>query len=553
MKRIITSTWSILSPQERKRFSLQVFLDVIISIADILFLAALLWILNFYIQPQMNRNISYLPGWLNTVKPVTLIAGFLILFAIKNIAAYFISKAHFTFTSRVAVRISENMMNRYLDADFSQFVTTDSSAWIRKIALQPFDFAQQVLSGLQQAIAQLILITVTILAILLFNAKLFLLLLVILVPAVIAVFLLIRKRMNVIKRNIRENNERSYQYLLDTLKGYVEANIYQRKDFFLERFLNYRQQFSTNLFKSLSLQHLPGRVIEIFAITGLFILVAIAEWTGNTNNSTLIIIGAFMAAAYKIIPGMVKLINLAGQIRAYEFSPEELIQSGIRNEKISSLNTTPIHSVAFKNVQFQYGGKPVLNGSSFCVEKGDWLGIHGESGIGKTTVMNLLLGFLQQDNGDIMINDLASDPKTRKQYWPSIAYVRQQSFFIYDTIEKNITLQKEKADAARLALALKISGLDKLINEFPEGLQKIITENGKNISGGQQQRISLARAIYKDASLLLLDEPFNELDDISSSTILEQLKKNYSDSKIIIMITHDKKNLSYCNKTIAID
>lgn len=527
-------------------------MDIMISIADIIFLAALLWIINFYIQPGTLKNISFLPAWITGQKPVVLISVFVVLFAIKNIAAYLVTRTHYKFTSAVAVRISKNMMDRYLRSEYPEFVTTDSSAWIRKIALQPFDFAQQVLSGFQQVIAQFILIVIAITAILLFNAKLFLLLLVILLPPVIVIFFFIRKRLSVIKKRIRDNNERSYQYLIDTLKGYVEANIYQRKEFFLERFIKYRQKFSSALFNSLSLQNLPARMIEVFAIAGLFLLVLIAEWTGNTNSNSLVTIGAFMAAAYKIIPGFVKLINLSGQIKAYEFSSEELGQKA-SDEKNRSLNDTVILSVVLKNISFQYAGKPVLKDLSFSAGKGDFIGIHGESGIGKTTVINLLLGFLKPNAGEILINDITANCETLKQYWPSISYVRQQSFFIYDTIEKNITLQEEASDETKLAKALKLSGLDKLIAAFPEGLQKIVTENGKNISGGQQQRISLARAIYKDADLLLLDEPLNELDETSSAAVLEQLKELSVNGKIIILITHDKKSLAYCNKTVSID
>ena len=104
-----------------------------------------------------------------------------------------------------------------------------------------------------------------------------------------------------------------------------------------------------------------------------------------------------------------------------------------------------------------------------------------------------------------------------------------------------------------LQYALQISGLDKLITAFPEGLEKIITENGKNISGGQQQRIAIARALYKNASLILLDEPFNELDEESTHLLLDHFRELAKSGKLVLMITHDKKSLSYCNKIISLD
>ncbi len=553
MKKIWNNTWSILDKKEKKHFVILILLGIVISIADILALIALLWIIQFYVQPGDPAGLHFLPGWLADKNSVLLIALFVILFSIKNIAGYLISKAGYTFTSRVAVRLSQNCLVNYQQAAFAEFVHTDSSALIRKIALQPFDFSQQILSGLQQIITQVFLIIITIIAILLFNAKLFLLLLVILLPPVIAVFYFLKNRLAVVKKQIRDNNERSYQYLLDALKGYVEGNIYNRNGFFLQRFLQYRRKFSSNLFESLSLQGLPARVIEIFAVLGLFILIVIAKWSGNADSNTLITVAAFMAAAYKIIPGVVKVINLAGQIKAYEFSADELKQTaGTEESIIKDISPENIELVELKNIDFQYSGKIVLNDFSFSIKKGDFLGISGASGIGKTTILNLLLGFLKPGSGVMLINNKPVSNETAKQYWPVISYVRQQSFFMYDTIVRNITLEEDSHDQAGLAFALKVSGLDKLVETYPEGLEKIITENGKNISGGQQQRIAIARALYKKADLILLDEPFNELDEASTLSILEHCRELCNQGKMVILITHDTKSLAFCNKIVSL-
>jgi ABC-type bacteriocin/lantibiotic exporter with double-glycine peptidase domain len=137
-------------------------------------------------------------------------------------------------------------------------------------------------------------------------------------------------------------------------------------------------------------------------------------------------------------------------------------------------------------------------------------------------------------------------------YWPFVSYVRQQSFFIYDTIKKNITFE-EDPHINNLTYALEVSGLHELIESFPEGSEKIITENGKNISGGQQQRIAIARAVYKDADLIILDEPFNELDEASELKILGHFIEMTKQGKIVILVTHNRKILSHCTKIISLD
>src|SRR5262249_27967570 len=117
----------------------------------------------------------------------------------------------------------------------------------------------------------------------------------------------------------------------------------------------------------------------------------------------------------------------------------------------------------------------------------------------------------------------------------------------------NITLEEEKYHRENLATAIEVSGVNKMVDKFSEGIDKIITENGKNISGGQQQRIALARAVYKNADLIILDEPFNELDEASSMTLLQHFKELSKKGKMIIIVTHDKQSLSYCNKIISLD
>ena len=217
------------------------------------------------------------------------------------------------------------------------------------------------------------------------------------------------------------------------------------------------------------------------------------------------------------------------------------------------MSSAGIHSIQFKKINFQYPSQPVLNNLDLTIQKGDFVGIAGRSGKGKTTVLNLLLGFLTPASGEITVNEQTINTDELKTFWPSISYVRQQSFFIHDTVIRNITLDENAPDKKNLEYALAVSGLNEFIAKMPEGADKIITENGKNISGGQQQRITIARALYKNAELILLDEPFNELDEASAILLLDHFRELSAAGKMVVMITYDKKSLSYCNKIISLD
>jgi len=199
----------VLTPSERRLFWIQIVLNILISIADIATLAFLLLVINFYINNTGDANLDFLPAWMSDPGSIALIAIFFILFSIKNILGIIISNAQYNFVSRVAIRISQNKLANYQQSKFEEFVNIDSSAQIRKIALQPFEFCQYILSGVQQIIIQSFLILITIAAILCYSPKLFLLILLILLPPVAIVFYYIKKRLAAAKKNIQTSNENS--------------------------------------------------------------------------------------------------------------------------------------------------------------------------------------------------------------------------------------------------------------------------------------------------------------------------------------------------------
>ena len=552
MKEKYKHIFRILTPSEKQQFWVLIALNALISVADIAALAFLLLVISFYINNSVE-GIDFLPAWVLDQNSVMLITFFLILFGLKNLLGISISNRQYRFISCVAVRISKNKLENYQRGQFENYINIDSSELIRKIAFQPFEFCEHILLNIQQVIIQLFLIVLTIGAILLYNVKLFLLLFVILLPPVIVVFFFIKKRVAAAKKNIHTSNESSFRYLLDAMKGYVEGNIYQRNDFFLQRFIAARQIFGKHLFDSHAVQAMPTRIIETFAVIGLFFLIVIAKWSGVNNNTALITIGAFMAAAYKIIPGIVKIINGSGQIKAYEFSIDDPANANMDIKEEQVLKYDPVYSLSLERLDFKYDDHVVLKNFSLYVKKGYFVGITGMSGKGKTTILNLILGFLTPARGKILVNDVLVSPSGLRKYWPGISYIRQQSFLIHDSILRNITLHENNYDEEKLKHVLEICGLKDLVHSTPEGLNKMIAENGKNISGGQQQRINIARALYKNAELILLDEPFNELDEASALSLVKYFHQLSSLGKIVILITHDIKNLSYCNKIISLD
>jgi ABC-type multidrug transport system fused ATPase/permease subunit len=553
LKKIINNIFIILTSSEKKKAIQLILLDIAISLLDIAFLALLLYVIQFYTQRSSFVPSGNFPLKILDQNPLLLIFIFFILFSIKNFVGFQILKKQIKFVYKVSSRLSQKNLMHYLNGSFDDYIHIDSSVHLHKISQQPIEFSHYVLTGFQQIISQGVLILLTVTAVLIYNPVLFLLLFVILTPAIIVAAFLMKKKLGSIRRNAKPLSEKSIQYLKESLSAFIESNLYNSKTFFANRYYAAQSKFNNVLSDQLVIQNLPSRLIEIFAILGLVILILVNSFTANTNSVSIITLGAFMAAAYKIIPGIVKILNSSGQIKTYDFTIEDLVQNFSTPLQNADQNNFSIQCIFFKNVCFHFKSKPVLNNFSFTISQGDFIGFAGISGKGKTTMINLLLGFLQPSQGSILVNGDYTANDKRQRFWKNISYVKQQPLLIYDSILKNITLNENDVDFQKLEKVSRVAGLRELVDHYAEGYNKIITENGRNLSGGQRQRIAIARALYKDSDLMILDEPFSELDWLSEKRLLDYLSELAKAGKMIVLITHHKESLSFCNKIISLD
>lgn len=553
MRKILLNSWKVLRAPERKRFRVLLLLDIVVSTIDIISLAAIVWTVHVYTSPAPTAIPAYVPHWLNGLGSGNMVLAMVVLFTVKTAAAFLVVRANLRFNGDVAIRISSENLERFQQSPYHDYVTTDSSRSIRNICFQPFEFCQHVLTGIQQVVTQAWLITLAIAGILWFNPWLVLVLLLIMLPPVTVLFLFLRKRSAVLRRDIQIHNERSYQHLLDALKGYIESNIYARNAFFRERFVNDRKKFSKALFGSMAIQHLPPRILELVAVGGVFIVIGVSRGMDAPGSGITVTLGAFLAAAYKIIPGITKLMTGLSQINSFKATTDELTHLPVgAHEESPAMIQEEICSLRLDRVSFDFAGVPVIHDVSGDILKGDMVGIAGPSGRGKTTLLNIILGFLEPTGGSVIINGKSCNAGNIQSYWPQIAYVRQQGFLIHDSILRNVTLADMTESMMRLETAISGSGLDSIYAGSPAGVDETVMENGKNLSGGQQQRISLARAFYKNAEIIILDEPFNELDNDAELAIMRHLQLMAASGKIIILVTHQKSTLAFCNKIISL-
>ncbi|HEY0271887.1 MAG TPA: ATP-binding cassette domain-containing protein [Chitinophaga sp.] len=543
----------ILTPRERRAARAFVAANTLISLLDIGCIVFLLLVLQVYTGGKIAAQSNVLLQWLlapgNTLLPAIWL---LLLFSVKNMLGHGVYQYQVKFITRTANRLSRANLSAYLEGDYNNFSQQDSAVFVSKIIHQPTEFAQYVLLNFQLLLTECLMVAFSLAALLWYNARLLLVVVMALLPPVCVLLLLTRRRLGYIKQNIKTLAARSLQYLREALAGFVESNIFDKNHFFIHRHAVTQEELGKKITGMQITQDLPARFFEVFAILGLFLLIVAIKLSGGRDGTYIVMLGAFMAAAYKIIPGISKIMNLHSQVRAYQHTITGVMPAPTLWRKPVAVKNNPLTSIALREVSFAYHGSKLLDRFHCTIPAGTLCGIGGASGKGKTTLMNLVAGLLEPDEGAIVWNGVPLARADRSR-WQDIAYAKQESFMLHASVLDNIVLFEAPYNTAKLQAVLAATGLDVFLSQFPEGVHKMVMESGRNLSGGQRQRIALARALYKDAPVLLLDEPFSELDKAAELAMLQHLKTLAARGRIVLLISHNEESLAICDTVIRLN
>lgn len=250
----------------------------------------------------------------------------------------------------------------------------------------------------------------------------------------------------------------------------------------------------------------------------------------------------------KVIPQYYSMIASAERIQEIEEIPSEDMEETEIDTQVIYKKLKEIH---INNISFSYGRSDIIESGNGRIEKGDFVAIRGVSGIGKSTLMKILLGVFQPTEGsvDLELDDnsiMEINSKTR----PLFSYVPQGNYLFSGTLRENIMLANKKATQDEIEKALKISCVKNFVDKLPKGLDTVIGEKGLGISEGQAQRFAIARALISNAPILLLDEATSALDIETEKEVLKEIKK--LTEKTVIIVTHKKAALEVCNKQVVI-
>ena len=346
-------------------------------------------------------------------------------------------------------------------------------------------------------------------------------------------------------------NGRYVQNLMEGIHAFKEILLFNKKNFFINNNLKYRKRLLDYQLIFSLFSYLPRALIEIICIVAILLLINILTKSNNTIQEIIPVLAVFSASAFRLFPSAIKIFsslqnfsyakpiidNIASETR------NSLIDADFNEKKELSKNKeiTFEKEINLENINFQYlDDKTLLSNINLKIQKGKTIGIIGTSGTGKSTLLNIFTGLLSPTSGKVLVD--GENIENNKIAWrKKLGYVSQDIFLQDASLAENIAFGVEKSDIeySKINECISLAELDSFVENLTDGVNSMIGEKGIRISGGEKQRLGLARALYNSPHVLILDEATNSLDINTENTILNTLKNLKNDFTILLISHHE--------------
>ena len=477
----------------------------------------------------------------------------------KYLFLIFLYFTQFKFSAKVLKRITNKIFKNYLYKPYSFYLDVNSSKLINSLINQVNIFVDQALEATMTITTELLILTGIIVFLIYIDPNVVLLVLLIISLPTILFYLVVKKKAKRWGHTRLKYEELNLKNIQQTLMGIKEVKIFNKEKLFFDIFFKNVDITVDTRRKMLILNQLPRVWLEALAILSIVILIYFLFARADTGIA-ISILGLYVAAAFRLMPSMNRII-LASQNLRYGhaatqriFEELQTLKNNVSENNNGDIISEKFNSLQLKNISFSYSEKAhIFNNINFEIKKGDFIGILGETGSGKSTLIDLLTGLINPSSGKIICNNKYEINNHTVSWQNKIGYAPQMFNLLDDTIENNISFDdSSKKDTKALQESIKISALENFIEANPDKLKSIVGERGIQISGGQRQRIIIARALYKKPEILILDEATNALDSSTEQKIITNLCEKKGADITIIMVTHRESSLKKCNKILRV-
>lgn len=544
----LRDTYSVIPESYRKKgvlISLSLFLRAVLDFAGVaVFIPVLARVLE-----KGDNFMSVLP-----------VAGAALAFiVVKSVAVAGLTRYRSGFVFSLYSTLSETVLKKFMDRGLLFIRQSSSVDLSNKVNAVTMTFVSGVILSLLNVISSVMLLVIILIALFIYEPLPTLALILVIGPFLFFYSFFVRKRVRAL--GIMENQARKDQVraVLDLFRGYPEYYVNDALGHQTGIFEDSISKIREVRMKTESYSAVSSGFMEITVMLSVILLVLLSV-SGSWGIS--MTFGIFALSAMKILPSVRSIVSGWQAVQASEYSTgvlKEILDGPTVMVQSPAEPLSFRHGISLRSISFRYdASRPcVFHDFSLEIRKGEYVGIKGRSGAGKTTLFNLLMGFYRPEKGGLYVDDTEITAGRVSSWQSMIGYVPQDVFLTNGTFVENVAFGRssEDADRDRIRHIFRKVGLWDWISGLPQGMDTLLAEAGNTISGGQKQRIGIARALYKGASVLFFDEATSSVDMKSESEINSFIRELAEEDTAltVIVIAHRPETLASCTRIIDLD
>lgn len=485
----------------------------------------------------------------------------LILFITGNLFLAFVTWASIAFARRISYTLATKLYKVYFSQNYSFFLQRNSSELVKNLFGETSIVANSIVQPVMQLLAEGVLSAAIVAFLIITDPNVAIIAASVIGGGYVFIYLILRTLLSrASRRKVKYNKER-YSLASESLGAVKEVKLRGLEQFYYEQFSKASNRLEKAKGQIKSSSKVPRYFLEILAFGGMLLVVLILFAGDYETSSILPLVSVYAISGYRLLPSMQKVFAAFASIRGSQASIELLykeINLGAENNLPSPVEEPLSFKSAFSlsDISFSYEGSDIAAVSKINieVEKNHTVGIAGPTGCGKTTLVDVILGLLEPQEGKIECDGVEIIQENVRSWRANFGYVPQSIFISDTTIAKNIAfgLPDEEIDMEQVRFAARLASLDDYVESLKDGYETVLGERGVRMSGGQRQRVGIARALYRNPPILVFDEATSALDNTTEKVVMEAISQ-LSHQKTIIIIAHRLSTLDVADNVVLMD
>lgn len=492
---------------------------------------------------------------------ILIICALIFAFVFKNAYLIFSTYVQAKFVNNNRYRTSRNLLSQYLHRPYEYYLNADSATILRTIygdMDNVFNLLQQCMNLAAETIVSFCLVCMM----LVMDFKMTLVIVAMLGLTTVFISKVLKRKLNRIGEHSRMEQANQYKWILQSVSGIKDVKVLHKEKHFTKQYEIAAKNYAADIVKNNVFVNIPRLLIETVSIVSILGYLAVSILMGTSVAELMKLVSAFALAAVRLMPSVNRVNTYIANISYHESAlnyiydnidieavREQGRQDALKKQEEVKESITLSKEIALSDITYAYPNteKKIFDHADMMIPVGKSIGVVGPSGAGKTTVVDILLGLLDIQGGKIT-SDGTDIMKNYAGWLSHIGYIPQSIYMVDDTIRSNIAfgVKKEEIDEARVWEVLEEAQMKSFVENLPDGLDTEIGERGVRISGGQRQRLGIARALYHNPELLIFDEATSALDNDTETAIMEAIDKLHG-QKTMVIIAHRLRTIENCD------